>query len=102
MDTPDPAPPAVSTNGGGVRAAVRATPLARRMATVHGVDLDTLEGTGPRGRITRADVAASAGIEDPGGTATARPETIRRSVPLSGTHLRMTLLTPTSSPASSS
>jgi pyruvate dehydrogenase E2 component (dihydrolipoamide acetyltransferase) len=34
------------------------------MATVHGVDLDTLEGTGPRGRITRADVAARAGIEE--------------------------------------
>ncbi|HEX3830503.1 MAG TPA: dihydrolipoamide acetyltransferase family protein [Solirubrobacteraceae bacterium] len=52
----------VSTDGNGNAGA---TPLARRMATVHGVDLDRLEGTGPRGRITRADVAASAGIEDP-------------------------------------
>lgn len=55
-----------STDGNGnAGATVLATPLARRMATVHGVDLETLEGTGPRGRITRADVAASAGIEDP-------------------------------------
>ena len=34
------------------------------MATVHGVDLDGLDGTGPRGRITRADVAARAGVQD--------------------------------------
>jgi pyruvate dehydrogenase E2 component (dihydrolipoamide acetyltransferase) len=34
------------------------------MATVHGVDLGALDGTGPRGRITRADVAARAGIEE--------------------------------------
>jgi pyruvate dehydrogenase E2 component (dihydrolipoamide acetyltransferase) len=63
-----PAPsPTVHGNAdgnGSAGATVLATPLARRMATVHGVDLDTLEGTGPRGRITRADVAASAGIED--------------------------------------
>jgi pyruvate dehydrogenase E2 component (dihydrolipoamide acetyltransferase) len=67
VETPEPvpAPAAVSTNGDGSDSEVRATPLARRMATVHGVDLGALDGTGPRGRITRADVAASAGIEDP-------------------------------------
>jgi pyruvate dehydrogenase E2 component (dihydrolipoamide acetyltransferase) len=62
---PAPAPAVVSTDGNGSDPAVRATPLARRMALAHGVDLGILEGTGPRGRITRADVAASAGIEDP-------------------------------------
>jgi pyruvate dehydrogenase E2 component (dihydrolipoamide acetyltransferase) len=61
---PLPAPVVVSTNGSGSDHEVRATPLARRMASAHGVDLGVLEGTGPRGRITRADVAASAGIED--------------------------------------
>jgi pyruvate dehydrogenase E2 component (dihydrolipoamide acetyltransferase) len=49
----------------GARAAVRATPLARRLARAHGVDLQDLEGSGPRGRITRSDVAARAGIEVP-------------------------------------
>jgi pyruvate dehydrogenase E2 component (dihydrolipoamide acetyltransferase) len=63
VENPDPAPPAVGTNGNGSDPAVHATPLARRMASEHGVDLNALEGTGPRGRITRADVAASAGIE---------------------------------------
>jgi pyruvate dehydrogenase E2 component (dihydrolipoyllysine-residue acetyltransferase) len=65
---PEPAPSlkvhASAGGNGSAGATVLATPLARRMATVHGVDLDGLEGTGPRGRITRADVAASAGIED--------------------------------------
>jgi pyruvate dehydrogenase E2 component (dihydrolipoamide acetyltransferase) len=35
----------------------RASPVARRMATTHGVDLDTVKGTGPDGRIVRTDVA---------------------------------------------
>ncbi len=80
VETPDPAPepepaaaptapaaPVATTangNGNGSRSQVRATPLARRMAAVHGVDLDGLDGTGPRGRITRADVASRAGIEE--------------------------------------
>jgi pyruvate dehydrogenase E2 component (dihydrolipoamide acetyltransferase) len=64
VETPDPAPVPATTSANGSFSEVRATPLARRMATVHGVDLSVLEGTGPRGRITRADVAASAGIED--------------------------------------
>jgi pyruvate dehydrogenase E2 component (dihydrolipoamide acetyltransferase) len=44
---------------------VRATPLARRLAQAHEVDLTTVEGTGPRGRITRSDVAARAEVPDP-------------------------------------
>jgi pyruvate dehydrogenase E2 component (dihydrolipoamide acetyltransferase) len=62
---PSPTVHARTDGNGSAGATLLATPLARRMATVHGVDLETLEGTGPRGRITRADVAASAGIEDP-------------------------------------
>ncbi|MCP8937767.1 2-oxo acid dehydrogenase subunit E2 [Alsobacter sp. SYSU M60028] len=38
---------------------VLATPLARRIARTHGVDLRTLTGTGPRGRIKAADVEAT-------------------------------------------
>jgi pyruvate dehydrogenase E2 component (dihydrolipoamide acetyltransferase) len=36
-----------------------ASPLARRMAAEHGVDLATLKGTGPGGRITERDVTAA-------------------------------------------
>ncbi len=35
-----------------------ASPLAARLAAIHGVDLATLKGTGPRGRISKADVLA--------------------------------------------
>jgi pyruvate dehydrogenase E2 component (dihydrolipoamide acetyltransferase) len=48
-----------------VAATSRATPLARRVASEHRVDLEGLTGTGPRGRITRADVLASAGVKAP-------------------------------------
>lgn len=34
----------------------RATPVARRMAEVHGLDLADVEGTGPRRAVTRADL----------------------------------------------
>ena len=37
-------------------ARVFASPLARRMAATAGINLSTLEGSGPRGRIVKADV----------------------------------------------
>ena len=39
---------------------VRASPIARRLAREQGVDLATLAGTGPGGRIVEADVLAAA------------------------------------------
>ncbi len=38
--------------------APRATPLAERLARAHGVDLSAVPGTGPGGRVTKADVEA--------------------------------------------
>jgi len=38
--------------------ATRATPVARRMAAEHAVELGSVRGTGPSGRVTREDVAA--------------------------------------------
>ena len=58
-DAPSPAPAAPS-NGEGVTA----TPMARRIAAVHGVELGELHGSGPRGRVVRADVMRAAGIEE--------------------------------------
>jgi len=40
---------------------VKASPLARRLASQHGVDLSTLVGTGSGGRIVREDVEAAMG-----------------------------------------
>ena len=39
--------------------AVRATPLARRLAREAGLDLATLTGSGPKGRVMRGDVEAA-------------------------------------------
>jgi pyruvate dehydrogenase E2 component (dihydrolipoamide acetyltransferase) len=39
-----------------VEGKIRATPLARRLAKQHGLTLADLKGTGPRGRITSADI----------------------------------------------
>ncbi|HUI72497.1 MAG TPA: dihydrolipoamide acetyltransferase family protein [Spirochaetia bacterium] len=39
--------------------ATRATPLARRIASISGIDLSTVQGTGPGGRILKRDLPAS-------------------------------------------
>jgi len=36
----------------------RSTPLARRIASEHGVDINRVPGTGPSGRVTKEDVTA--------------------------------------------
>src|SRR5437764_7719242 len=44
---------------------VRAAPFVRQLARERGIDLSTVTGTGPGGRITRADVEAAAGPATP-------------------------------------
>ena len=44
---------------------VRATPLVRRLAQELGVDLESLDGTGPQGRITEQDVRGASGGAEP-------------------------------------
>lgn len=63
---PAPAPlEAPRTDGAGER--IRISPLARKMAADRGIDVSTLTGTGPGGRIVKAD------IERAGGAAPAAP-----------------------------
>jgi pyruvate dehydrogenase E2 component (dihydrolipoamide acetyltransferase) len=45
---------------------IRATPLVRRLGQQLGVDLESLSGTGPQGRITEEDVRSAAGGTEPG------------------------------------
>ncbi|MEO1007082.1 MAG: dihydrolipoamide acetyltransferase family protein [Planctomycetota bacterium] len=49
-----PAPASASTNGTGGR--IFASPLARKIAEEKNIDLSSIEGTGPSGRIVRKDV----------------------------------------------
>ena len=51
---PAPAAPAAPSTASGDR--VFASPLARRIAADKGIDLSTLKGSGPKGRIVKADV----------------------------------------------
>jgi pyruvate dehydrogenase E2 component (dihydrolipoamide acetyltransferase) len=51
-----PAPAAPKSAGGG---RILASPLARRIAADKGLDLSTITGTGPNGRIVKADVEAA-------------------------------------------
>ncbi len=60
-----PAQPAGQVERGerGERDGVKASPIARRMAQEQGIDLASIQGTGPEGRIVKEDVlrAAAAG-----------------------------------------
>lgn len=51
---------AVQTNTSGPSSEIRATPLARRMAKEQGVELSSVNGSGPHGRILSADIEALA------------------------------------------
>ncbi len=61
-----PAPAAPSVDG----KRIFASPLARRIAKQKGLDLAALKGSGPRGRIIKADVEAA----QPGAAPAAKPE----------------------------
>jgi pyruvate dehydrogenase E2 component (dihydrolipoamide acetyltransferase) len=69
---PDPAPPTPAPtppgNGDGRRADV--SPLLRRLAREHGVDIDTLQGSGPDGKVLRADITAAS--QSPAGDSAGR------------------------------
>jgi pyruvate dehydrogenase E2 component (dihydrolipoamide acetyltransferase) len=59
-EVPAPAPvptaQAAAATGSGER--LRASPLVKRLAAEHGIDLSSVSGTGPGGRIVRDDIAA--------------------------------------------
>ncbi len=54
-----------AANGHLAEGEIRATPIARRLAEAHGIDLAAVAGSGPRGRIVRADVLAAVGTSEP-------------------------------------
>ncbi|MGH6729618.1 MAG: pyruvate dehydrogenase complex dihydrolipoamide acetyltransferase [Sphingomicrobium sp.] len=55
---PKPAAPAPKADTGD---RIKASPLARRLAEAQGIDLSALKGSGPGGRIVRADLGPAAG-----------------------------------------
>ena len=80
QETPAPEP-----TGGGNGGRAKASPVARRMARELGLELGQLQGTGPGGRIVKADVEAAAKgdgakVEAPA-QAEAEPEKEERKAP---------------------
>jgi pyruvate dehydrogenase E2 component (dihydrolipoamide acetyltransferase) len=85
--TPDKSPPAggstrAAGEGGKSTARVFASPLARRLAALGGIDLSTIKGTGPHGRIVRRDLegaptAATRPASAPVAAAVAEPRKVQ-------------------------
>ncbi len=71
---PEPAPPPAGER-------VKASPLARRIAAEHGVDLAHVRGTGPGGRVVERDVLAY--LERRAAEAPVQPREEYEDVPLS-------------------
>jgi len=69
----DAAPPSPARGEGQDR--IKASPLARRLAEAQGIDLSSIKGSGPGGRIVRADLGEKAGgaMAAPAPQATAAP-----------------------------
>ena len=69
--------PSISSDG-----RVKASPLARKLAEKNGIDLGSIQGTGPGGRIVKADVESATGSSAvSGATSSAAPV----SIPVSST-----------------
>ncbi len=61
----DGAPVPAMTAGDGAEARIKASPLARKLAKEYGLDLRTIQGTGPEGRIVRRDIEAALARQRP-------------------------------------
>ncbi len=60
---------------------IAVSPLARRMAKQSNIDLASLKGSGPNGRIVRADIEAAAGKPQPQAAAASAPAPTAASAP---------------------
>ena len=72
----EPAPPQAPAERPARKGAARATPLVRRIAQELGVDLESVAGTGPGGRVTESDVRGAGGGPAPEPVAEGRREQV--------------------------
>lgn len=82
-ERPSPASPTQTAATPGSRR--RATPAARRIARQGGLDIETVTGTGPRGRVEAADIHALAN----GSNDRNRPSQADDRLPVSGGYLHL-------------
>ncbi len=78
---PTPASKPVPQDTGG---RVKASPLAKRLAAQKGIDLAGLKGSGPGGRIVKADIEGATSGPSPAHSTAAAPASAPVQVPVSG------------------
>lgn len=88
-ETPATAPAAQAAPDESYPAGVKATPVARRLAEEKNIDLLRVTGSGPDGRITKADVeafaaASPADAPQPAAAAKAAPSPVPAELPTAG------------------
>jgi len=83
-DSPASTPAATAAPVVASKGAVRAAPAIRRLATEHGIDLQTVVGAGPGGRITRADLDAAIAAQAAGPPAASGEDDAVERIPLKG------------------
>jgi len=80
----EPAPAPVQAAAATTNGRVKASPLARRIARERGIDLSSLTGTGPEGRIVAADLEHAPSAPQaaaPAGTTESRPlSNVRKTI----------------------
>ena len=75
--TPRPTPTSTAATG-----RVRASPLARRLASELGLDIRAVQGSGPGGRIIRRDIEAAAAAAPPAAPATPPAVPVPAAIPV--------------------
>ncbi|HEV8663693.1 MAG TPA: dihydrolipoamide acetyltransferase family protein [Candidatus Methylomirabilis sp.] len=70
---PKAAAPAPARDEGGAPGRVKASPLARKLARARGVDLRLVQGSGPGGRVVRADIEQAAAAAPAAAVTAPRP-----------------------------
>jgi len=65
--------PAAATSGNGAGGRLIVSPLAARMAAEAGIDLRSLQGSGPGGRIIKKDIESAMSQQQPSAAAAGRP-----------------------------
>ena len=78
------AAPAPAAPKGADGSRIFATPLARRIAADKGLDLASVTGSGPHGRIVKADVEGLSASDQPKAVASAAPAAAPKAAPAAG------------------
>ncbi len=85
-------PPTAPPADGADAKRVKASPLARRVAKDTGVDLTSVEGSGPGGRIVKADVEGAGAVAEPAQAAQHEPARETETAKGSTTYQELTRL----------